>query len=113
MLLLAGKFFMHSDQCMVFSKIVQQGVQNIQKYQYLADTYKDPLVKAKLSALRCAIIECEPFLRRFQTQKPLASFLRTSLYELVHLLRKVIKLEKISEIDSLSKLLYLDLSHTI
>ncbi|GBM37299.1 Nucleoprotein TPR [Araneus ventricosus] len=81
-------------------------------YQCLAEAYKYPLMKAKLAAFRCIITECEPFSRWFQSQKPLAPFLYTSLQEPVtSLLRRVLKKQQITEMDSISKLLHWDLSH--
>lgn len=64
----------------------------------LSATMKDPLLKVKLVAARSVISECEPFLRRFQSEKPLSPFLYTALMELLKsLMMKIVKPTKLNE----------------
>lgn len=78
--------------------------------QYLREAMKDPLLKAKLTAFRSILSDVEPFLRRFQSQKPMVPYLFTSLEELMkHIMMRFVKSEKIAEASTSQKLINLNL----
>ena len=69
-----------------------------------------PLLKARLAAVKSVIADCEPFLRRFQSDKPLAPFLYTALLELFHnLMARIVKTKKLEAVSSQN--IYLDLTN--
>lgn len=78
--------------------------------QILKEAMKNPLLKAKLSAFRSLLADVGPFLRRFQSQKPMIPFLFTSLEELMkNLMMRFVKSEKIIEASTFQRLINLDL----
>lgn len=78
--------------------------------QYLREAVQNPLLKAKLSAFRSILSDVEPFLRRFQSQKPMVPYLFTSLEELMkNIMMRFVKSEKIVEANTSQKLMNLDL----
>lgn len=67
----------------------------------LKTAMKNPLLKPQLAAVQSVICECEPFLRRFQSNKPLAPFLYTAIVELIkNLIAKIVKPNILGEATS-------------
>lgn len=78
---------------------------NTKPVMHLRKSFEDNFLKAKLSFCKMVSLECEPFLRRFQSNKPLCPFLYSSLETLLSNLMcrfvksKVIAANKLTEID--------------
>lgn len=82
---------------------------NTKPLRNLLNQFKDDFMKCKLAFFKNVSLECEPFLRKFQTPDPLAPFLFSDLQILVHnLLERFIKSEKIP--STTSELFNLDLA---
>lgn len=100
------KIFDHVSQ---FIKEYAEEKEN-KNLQYLRETMKDPFLKAKLCAFRSILSDIEPFLRRFQSQKPMVPYLFSSIEELLKKeMMRFIKPEKIREANTSQKLINLDL----
>ena len=96
----------------ILKEIHYQKMKIINVFQKLSKIKANMMIKANLAAFRYVITECDPFLKRFQSQKPLAPFLYTFMQELVtNLLSTFVKPLKFDKIDSILKLLNFDFSH--
>lgn len=101
----ALKIFDHVDKF-----VKEYNEKDNKNLQYLREAMKNPFFKAKLSAFRSILSDVEPFLRRFQSQKPMVPYLFTSLEQLMkNLMMRFVKYEKIAEASTTQKLMNLDL----
>lgn len=71
---------------------------------------KDPLMKCKLSFFKLIAAELEPFLKRFQSPKPLAPFLYEALHDVIRaLMTRFVSDDKLKAAITVKQLLDIDL----
>lgn len=76
----------------------------------IKEQIQDPLIKCKLAFFKTISLECEPFLRRFQSNKPLAPFLYSHLNELLRsLMNRFVKRSKMANAIDIRSVILLDL----
>lgn len=74
---------------------------------------KDPLIKCKLSFFKTVASECEPFLKKFQSPRPLAPFLYEDLHDLIRkLMMRFVDPDKLKSALSAKQLFDIDLNQS-
>ena len=82
-------------------------------YQTLVEHLLDKCIPIKLQFFQDIAAQLKGFLQKFQTNKPMVSFLESALVDLLHIMMKrVVKPEVLDEANSILKLAKLDLSNS-
>lgn len=101
----ALEVFHHLETYVVNSKLTDSKI-----CKNLKEEIQDPLIKCKLAFFKTISVECEPFLRLFQSKEPLVPFLYSHLNDLLRsFMNRIVKPSKMTNATDIKSVMLLDL----